>query len=116
MRTSIWELVTYTDLLRSAYAALAAGDRDGYLAHCARGMDRTAAPADDGVRYVVRDIYTNGDGGIVRVHCMRAGAGRIQAYDAMHLYEIRGGELASFREIRTGRVTAARSRPCRAAR
>jgi ketosteroid isomerase-like protein len=99
MRASIWDIVTYAELLRSAYAALAAGDADGFLAHCARDMDRTTVPPATGRHYAIRDILTSDDGGIVRVRCTVTRDGRPHGYDTMHLYEIRNGELASFREI-----------------
>lgn len=122
-RTSVWEVMTYAELLRTAYALFASGDLAGYLSYCTPeiaftipGTNRVAGTFDretfastliprvmelsNGTfRETVLDVFTSDTGAIVLARHEFERNGRTYAYDTMHLYEIVQGRLASFREI-----------------
>ena len=110
-------------ILRDAYAAFARGDLEGYLAHCTDDITFTV-PGENKVSGVysraefgpgliakvmsatagtfvetVLDVFTSARGGVVYAHHAFDANGEKREYRTMHLYEIRDGKLASFREV-----------------
>lgn len=114
---------TYDEILRSAYAIFATGDLDGYLAYCTpditftipgrNQLTKTYSREDFGpglishvmrltngsFRETVLDVFTSLRGGVVYAHHELERDGKRHEYRTMHLYDIRDGKLASFREI-----------------
>ena len=115
--------MTHDELLRAAYAAFANGDLAGYLQYCTPtmtfvvpGQNRVAGTYDRDTfqsgliaqvmgltngtfRETVLDVFTSDRGGIVRAAHEFERDGERHAYNTLHLYDIVGGKLASFREI-----------------
>ena len=110
-------------ILRNAYATFARGDLDGYLAYCTDDIVFTV-PGDNKVSGVysraqfgpglitkvmnatngtfvetVLDVFTSPRGGIVQAHHAFDVGGRKCEYRTYHVYDIRDGKLASFREV-----------------
>lgn len=115
--------MNYDETLRAAYAAFARGDLNGYLAYCTDditftvpGRNRLAKTysreefgpgliagvmnmTGGSFRETVLDVFTSDRGGIVHAEHELSRDGRPFTYRTLHLYEIRDGKLASFREV-----------------
>jgi ketosteroid isomerase-like protein len=109
--------------LRDAYATFAKGDLDGYLAYCTdditftipgknrltgtytretfgSGLIAKVMQMTNGTfTETVLDVFVSDRGGIVYAHHAFEARGRHREYRTLHLYDIRDGKLASFREI-----------------
>ena len=112
----------HEQMLREPYGAFARGDLDGYLTHCtddivfhvpgrgkvagtyardqfASSMIKTVIDLTHGTfRETVLDVVANERRGVVlALHEMDRGSGPI-SYRTAHIYAIRDGKLAEFRE------------------
>jgi ketosteroid isomerase-like protein len=113
----------HDELLRRAYATFATGDLDGYLAHCTPDLTFTIPGSNQLARVYPRsefkekmigdvmrltngtfreevlDVFTSDRGGVVRAEHSFERGGRTHTYRTLHVYDIRDGKLASFREV-----------------
>lgn len=110
-------------ILRDAYATFARGDMDGFLSYCTDDITFTV-PGNNKVSGVYSreqftpgliakvmqatngtfvettlDVFTSARGGIVQNHHAFEAGGRKREYRTYHVYDIRDGKLASFREV-----------------
>lgn len=114
--------MNYDQLLRTAYATFAKGDLDGYLGYCTPdirftvpGRNRLTGTYDRAAfagslipnvmtmtagtfQETVLDVFTSERGGVVHAFHKFDRDGRTYTYRTLHIYEIREGKLASFRE------------------
>ncbi len=115
--------MNHEQMLRTAYATFATGDLAGYLAFCTpdirfvvpghNQLARTYDPesfastlipdvmrlSNGSFRETVLDVFTNEHRAIVHAEHELERDGRKHTYRTLHLYDIVGGKLASFREI-----------------
>jgi ketosteroid isomerase-like protein len=113
----------HDELLRRAYATFATGDLDGFLAECTPDITFTIPGSSQLARVYPRadfkeqmiggvmrlsngtfreevlDVFTSDRGGVVSAEHSFDRDGRTYTYRTLHVYDIRDGKLASFREV-----------------